>query len=274
MINFNGKLTEQSHQIENNRGFLYGDSVFESIRIIEGKICFWEDHYFRLISSMRICRIDIPDHFTPEFLEKNIMDLHNAISKNGCSRVRLSVYRNSPGKYRPVSNECKFLISCENLESNKFVIHQEEFKVDIFKDYYLDKQLISSIKSNNKIINVIASVYAKENLLHNCILLNNDKMVCEFINANIFLIKDSCIITPDLKSGCLNGVMRKNIIRILKKNNIQIVERDVNTYELSDADEIFGCNSIQGIFSITKYRKNELKFNLTKKILDLLNASV
>ena len=274
MINFNGKLTEQSHQIENNRGFLYGDSVFESIRIIEGKICFWEDHYFRLISSMRICRIDIPDHFTPDFLEKNIMNLHNAISKNGCSRVRLSVYRNSPGKYRPVSNECKFLISCENLESNKFVINQEEFKVDIFKDYYLDKQLISSIKSNNKIINVIASIYAKENDLHNCILLNNDKMVCELINANIFLIKDSCIITPDLKSGCLNGVMRKNIIRILKKNNIQIVERDVNTYELSDADEIFGCNSIQGVFSITKYRKNELKFNLTKKILDLLNASV
>jgi len=274
MINFNGQLTEQSHQIENNRGFLYGDSVFESIRIIEGKICFWEDHYFRLISSMRICRIDIPDHFTPEFLEKNIMNLHNAISKNGCSRIRLSVYRNSPGKYRPVSNECKFLISCENLESNKFVIHQEEFKVDIFKDYYLDKQLISSIKSNNKIINVIASIYAKENHLQNCILLNNDKMVCELINANIFLIKDSCIITPDLKSGCLNGVMRKNIIRILKKNNIQIVERNVNTYELSDADEIFGCNSIQGIFSITKYRKNELKFNLTKKILDLLNASI
>ncbi len=274
MINFNGQLTEQSHQIENNRGFLYGDSVFESIRIIEGKICFWEDHYFRLISSMRICRIDIPDHFTPEFLDKNIMNLHNAISKNDCSRVRLSVYRNSSGKYRPVSNECKFLISCENLESNKFVIHQEEFKVDIFKDYYLDKQLISSIKSNNKIINVIASIYAKENHLHNCILLNNDKMVCELINANIFLINDSCIITPDLKSGCLNGVMRKNIIRILKKNNIQIVERDVNTYELSDADEIFGCNSIQGIFSITKYRKNELKFNLTKKILDLLNASV
>ena len=50
MINFNGQLTEQSYQIENNRGFLYGDSVFESIRIIDGKICFWEDHYFRLIS--------------------------------------------------------------------------------------------------------------------------------------------------------------------------------------------------------------------------------
>ena len=151
MINFNGKILDESDQLSNNRGFLYGDAVFETLKIVNNKILFWEDHYFRLISSMRICRIDIPDHFTPEFLEKNIMNLHNAISKNGCSRVRLSVYRNSPGKYRPISNECKFLISCENLESNKFVIHQEEFKVDIFKDYYLDKQLISSIKSSHLI---------------------------------------------------------------------------------------------------------------------------
>ena len=274
MINFNGQLTEQSYQIENNRGFFYGDSVFESIRIIDGKICFWEDHYFRLISSMRILRIDIPNHFTPDFFESNIMSLHNIISKNGCSRGRLSVFRNSAGKYRPISNECKFLISCENLKSKKFLINKEPYKVDIFKEYYIDKQLISSLKSNNKIINVIASIYAKENFLDNCILLNNDKMVCEFINANLFLIKDGCAITPDLKSGCLNGVMRKNIIRILKKNNIEIVERSIHSYELIDSDEIFGCNSIQGIFSITEYRKNKLKSDLTNKILSILNDHV
>lgn len=274
MINFNGQLTEQSYQIENNRGFFYGDSVFESIRIIDGKICFWEDHYFRLISSMRILRIDIPDHFTPDFFEENIMRLHNVISNNDCSRVRLSVFRNSAGKYRPLSNECKFLISCENLKSKKFTINQCNYKVDIFKEYYIDKQLISTIKSNNKIINVIASIYAKENLLDNCILLNNDKMVCEFINANLFLIKDGCFLTPDLKSGCLNGVMRKNIIRILKKNNIEIVERSIHSYELIDSDEIFGCNSIQGIFSITEYRKNKLKSDLTNKILSILNDHV
>ena len=99
-------------------------------------------------------------------------------------------------------------------------------------------------------------------------------MVCEFINANIFLIKDGCIITPDLKSGCLNGIMRKNIIRILKNNNVKILERNINSYELSDADEIFGSNSIQGIFSVTNYRKNVLKFEMTDKIVDLLNNSI
>ena len=99
-------------------------------------------------------------------------------------------------------------------------------------------------------------------------------MVCEFINANLFLIRDGCFLTPDLKSGCLNGVMRKNIIRILKKNNIEIVERNIHSYELIDSDEIFGCNSIQGIFSITEYRKNKLKSDLTNKILSILNDHV
>ena len=84
MINFNGQLTEQSYQIENNRGFFYGDSVFESIRIIDGKICFWEDHYFRLISSMRILRIDIPDHFTPDFF-----DITKCIVKEGIGNKAL-----------------------------------------------------------------------------------------------------------------------------------------------------------------------------------------
>ncbi len=274
MINFNGKLTEQSYQIENNRGFLYGDLVFETLRIIDGRICFWEDHYFRLISSMRIFRIDIPDHFTPDFFENNIMNIHNIISKNDCSRVRISVFRNSVGKYRPESNECKFLISCENLDSKRIYLKKNKYIVDIFKEYYIDKQLISSIKSNNRIINVIASIYAKENLLDNCILLNNDRMVCEFINANIFLIKDGCVITPDLKSGCLNGIMRKNIIRILNDINVKIFERKINSYELSDADEIFGSNSIQGIFSVTNYRKNMLKFEMTDKIVKLLNNSI
>ena len=72
MINFNGTITVQSDQLINNRAFLYGDSVFETLRIIDNKIVFWEDHYFRLMSSMRIIRLDIPDNYTPDFLQKNI----------------------------------------------------------------------------------------------------------------------------------------------------------------------------------------------------------
>ena len=83
MINFNGIITDQSDQLINNRAFLYGDSVFETLRIIDNKIVFWEDHYFRLMSSMRIIRLDIPDDYTPDFFQKNILKLHKMVSKNG-----------------------------------------------------------------------------------------------------------------------------------------------------------------------------------------------
>ena len=69
MINFNGIITDQSDQLINNRAFLYGDSVFETLRIIDNKIVFWEDHYFRLMSSMRIIRLDIPDFIKSGRLE-------------------------------------------------------------------------------------------------------------------------------------------------------------------------------------------------------------
>ena len=65
MINYNGNFKDSSSYDFNNRGFLYGDSIFETIKIIDNKIIFWEEHYLRLMSSMRILRIDIPNNYTP-----------------------------------------------------------------------------------------------------------------------------------------------------------------------------------------------------------------
>jgi branched-chain amino acid aminotransferase len=146
--------------------------------------------------------------------------------------------------------------------------------VDLFKDYHLDTQLISSLKTNNKIINVIASIYAKENAFNNCILLNKDKMVAEFINSNIFILKNGQIFTPPISSGCLNGVLRKNLINILNKNSFSVYEQDISTFDLTQSDEIFGTNVIQGLFSVSKYRRKEYSNNLSKQIIKLLNDNI
>lgn len=274
MINFNGIITDQSNQIKHNRAFLYGDSVFETLRIIDNKIVFWEDHYFRLMSSMRIIRLNIPDDYTPDYLEENILKLHRLVSKNGHSKVRINVYRFSKGKYMPIENNVSFIISCDPIINSKYLINSGDYVVDLFKDYYIDNQLISSIKTNNKIINVVASIYAKENGFNNCILLNNDKMVAEFINSNIFIIKNDEIFTPRLNSGCLNGVLRKNLLNILKKHSFTTYEQDISTFDLTQSDEIFGTNVVQGLFSISKYRKKEFLNNQSKKILKLLNDNI
>ena len=271
MINFNGKILDESDQLSNNRGFLYGDAVFETLKIVNNKILFWEDHYFRLMSSMRIIRLDIPETYTPEFLKDNIIKIHQKKSSNGNSRVRITVFRYSSGKYRPESNTSSFIISSEELKESNYILNNGDYKVDLFKDFYLDNQLISSIKSNNKIINVVASIYSNENGLENCILLNKNKMVVEFINSNIFTVNQGKIYTPKLSSGCLNGVMRKNLINILRLNSFEVFEEDISTFDLTKSDEIFGTNIIQGLFSVTNYRNKYYSNSISLKILNLLN---
>lgn len=274
MINFNGKILDESDQLSNNRGFLYGDAVFETLKIVNNKILFWEDHYFRLMSSMRIIRLDIPETYTPEFLKENIIKIHQKKSLTGNSRVRITVFRYSSGKYRPESNTSSFIISSEELKESNYILNNGDYKVDLFKDFYLDNQLISSIKSNNKIINVVASIYSNENGLKNCILLNKDKMVVEFINSNIFTVNQGKIYTPKLSSGCLNGVMRKNLINILRLNSFEVFEEDISTFDLTKSDEIFGTNIIQGLFSVTNYRNKYYSNSISLKILKLLNNHI
>ncbi len=271
MINFNGKITDLSDQLINNRAFLYGDAVFETLIIFNDKILFWEDHYFRLMSSMRIIRLDIPDKYTPEFFRENIIKIHNNISQTGNSRIRINIYRSSGGKYKPEKNTPSFIISCESINYNTYKLNKGHYEVDLYKDYYLDNQLISSIKSNNKIINVVASIYASENGFNNCILLNKDKLVSEFINSNLFIIKDEKIYTPTLKSGCLNGVVRKNLFKILSSSSFEVCEQDLSTFDITQSDEIFGTNIAQGIFSVTKFRKKDYDCSKTKKIITMLN---
>ena len=271
MINFNGKITDLSDQLINNRAFLYGDAVFETLIIFNDKILFWEDHYFRLMSSMRIIRLDIPDKYTPEFFKENIIKIHNNISQTRNSRIRINIFRSSGGKYKPEKNTPSFIISCESINYNIYKLNKGNYEVDLYKDYYLDNQLISSIKSNNKIINVVASIYASENGFDNCILLNKDKLVSEFINSNLFIIKDEKIYTPTLKSGCLNGVLRKNLFKILSSSSFELCEKDLSTFDITQSDEIFGTNIAQGIFSVTKFRKKDYDCSKTKKIITMLN---
>ena len=271
MINFNGKITNLSDQLINNRAFLYGDAVFETLIIFNDKILFWEDHYFRLMSSMRIIRLDIPDKYTPEFFKENIIKIHNSISQTRNSRIRINIYRSSDGKYKPEKNTPSFIISCESINYNTYKLNKGHYEVDLYKDYYLDNQLISSIKTNNKIINVVASIYASENGFDNCILLNKDKLVSEFINSNLFIIRERKIYTPTLKSGCLNGVVRKNLFKILSSSSFELYEQDLSTFDITQSDEIFGTNIAQGIFSITKFRKKEYDCSQTKKIITMLN---
>jgi branched-chain amino acid aminotransferase len=252
MINYNGNIVSDDSTLSPyNRAFKYGDGLFETIKVVDNKVVFVEDHYFRLMASMRMLRIKIAMEFTLEFFENEILKTIEA-NKLIDARVRFSVFRKEGGNYLPKNNEIDFLI-----ETHELIISlKNEYEIDLFKDYYMYSGRLSTLKTNNKILNVVASIYADENGLDNCILLNEKKHIVEALNANIFLVKGNQIITPPLSEGCLKGVTRKNIITMLSKDsNYELFEKEISPFELQKVDEVFLSNSIIGIQPVTKYRK-------------------
>jgi len=276
MINFNGTIvTEDTNILTQNRGFLYGDAVFETIKIIDGRILFLEDHYFRLMSSMRVVRMEIPMNFTMEYMEEQILSTVKATNLIDASRVRITICRNDGGYYLPISNEVSFLIHVSPIDLPLYSFEKSSYEVDLFKDFYVTKQLLSSIKTTNRILNITASIFAHENGFDNCLLLNDSKNVVEAIQGNIFMVVGNKLITPPVSEGCLNGVMRKQVLSLAKKiSTLEVVEEVISPFDLQKADEVFITNVIKGIQPITKYRKKEFKNAIASELLIKLNEFI
>ena len=276
MININGNIIkdEEAGLSVHNRGLAYGDSVFETIRVINGKIMFWEDHYFRLMASMRIMRMEIPSSFSPEFLEEAIL---KTIDENDLSsspaRVKIIIYRKEGGLYTPQTRDIDYLIMTSKLDNPFYLLNEEAYEIELFKDHFILSGLLSTIKSNNKAANVLGSIYAKENDYANCLLLNEKKNVVEALNGNLFLVKGKTIKTPPLSDGALNGIIRKQLINILEKtDDLVLKEESISPFELQKSDELFVTNVIVGIQPVSKYRKKEFKNEVARQLLQKLNA--
>jgi branched-chain amino acid aminotransferase len=276
MVNYNGQLLEKDsfYLNGNNRGFLYGDALFENLRVVNRKVVFWEDHYLRLMSSMRILRMEIPMSFTMEFLEEEILRLTSNDSDKNTARVRITIFRNKGGYYKPERNEISYVIEAEFLADSYYILNEGSYEVELFKDFTLSKNMLSNLKTTNRILNVVGSIYAGENGYDNCLLLNDSKLVTEALDGNIFLVKGNILKTPPLEDGCIKGIVRKKILEIAKSiNTYEFQEKSISPFELQQADELFITNSIIGIQPISKYRKKDLNRIVAKDILGKLNAA-
>lgn len=254
MVNYNGTLLKQKQggfSFE-NRGFHYGDSLFETLRVREGKIRFVEDHYFRLMASMRMLRMQIPMHFTYEYFHAQLSVLLEALMGQEISRLKCSVFRKDGGRYKPLSNEIEFLIQASAEKGPKKI----NYTIDLYKDHFVNSGMLSTVKSSDRLLNVLSSLYAEENDLDNCVLLNEKKHLVECSNANLFLVLGNVVKTPPLSDGCIKGVSRKKILEILETHPTYSSEEvSISPFDLQRADEVFLTNVITGVQSVTHFRK-------------------
>ncbi len=272
-INNNGTIVsaEQPVVTARNRSFRYGDALFESIRFTNSKPQFLKEHLQRLFTGMKVLKMQKDNLYSESFFENAILELalKNSITTDG--RIRLTIYRNDGGLYTPDNNSTAYLIEITPLNDVGYFLNQKGITVDLFNDFKKQKNTLSSIKSANSIIYVLAGIYKSQNQLDDCIILNDESHIIESISSNIFAVKNGVLYTPPIADGCVDGVMRKKIIEIAQTNRIAVYEISVMQNVLLGADELFLTNAISGIRWVVAYKQKRYFNNTSKKLIEKLN---
>ncbi len=278
-INHNGNfiLSDAPVVSANNRSFRYGDALFETIRLANYNPQFLKEHILRLAAGMEVLKMEKNPNLNPTFLEHAILELAQKNNVTSDGRVRLTVYRNEGGLYAPSDNKVSFVIEVYPVDEKGYILNQKGYTVDLYTEFKKAQNALSSIKSANSAIYVMAGIHKTAHQLDECLLLNDKHHIIEGISSNIFAVKNGVLYTPPVGDGCVNGVMRKKIIEIAQANKIAVYEISVMQNVLLGADELFLTNTINGIRWVVAYKQkryfNDTSQKLTQKLNELISAS-
>ncbi len=253
-----------------NRAFRYGDSVFESIRYTNGKIMFLADHVKRIKLSMTTLRMNVPAEFTTGNIEQLIFHLLEQNNIKQDARIRLTVFRNEGGFYTPDTNDISFLIESEPLETTGYQLNQKGLWVDVYAEIKKQINKISNIKTGSALLYVMAGITKTSLKLDDCLLVNDNGNIIESISSNIFVVKNGTLYTSPISDGCVDGVMRKQILDIAAQNKILTFEQTLTVHTLTNGDEVFLTNAIKGIQWVgqfkNKFYTNQKSVFFTEKL--------
>lgn len=233
-----------------DRGFMYGDGVFETMRSYAGVVFQLDGHLNRLIDSLKILKIKSP--YT------------KACFKDAIYRIlRLNKISNGYIKLTVTRGEGRFGISYKDKFRPNVVIVAKVFEG--YPEWMFKRGVsasltgvqnelspLSGLKTLNYLPFILARFDAKDSGFDEAILVNTKGYITEGATSNLFIVKGKAITTPSLASGILPGVTRGVIISLAKKLNFKVREKLVTKRELFSADEIFLTNSLAEVIPVTK----------------------
>jgi branched-chain amino acid aminotransferase len=247
-ICFNGEIIEDVPVFTaGNKGFRYGDGVFETIKVFREKILLEEYHFDRLFTSLILLKINPAKNFTRENLSRQILELCRKNNFTASARVRVAVYRGE-------ENRAEFVVEAFRLDEKANQLNDEGWAITIFPLARKSCDAFANLKSANYLSYVLADLYAKEKNCEDAIVLNSDNHLCDASKANVFLVIKDEVHTPALHQGCVNGVKRRFVIEELKKQGIVVNQRIIEEKTLLEADEVFLTNAINDIRWVKSYK--------------------
>ncbi|MEQ8926674.1 MAG: aminotransferase class IV [Fulvivirga sp.] len=233
---YNNKLIDEEKFITpNNRSFLFGDGVFETIMVFQHEIRFIEQHHNRISAAMKAIGLN-SSKLTSDLFKKSIEHILEANSITS-GRVKFMVWRKeAPNQvgYSINTNDFDFLISIKNNVLPEIMVSTN---VGLSNKVRLSPSVSSSFKTMNSLPYVLAGIEKTERNLDDIVLTDFDGNISECSSSNLFWIKDSKLFTPPLDTGCIHGIMRKAIM-----NQFNVTENKISYDTLKHSETVFSTN--------------------------------
>jgi len=262
-VNFNAQISENLPEAltQTQRAFLFGDTLFETLRVFDRKIPLLGRHWARLSTGLSALGFDIPEEWGVPFFQKEISKI--------CppdARVRLNVWRSPGGLYMPQDDTPQFLITAQPLASNSFEWQEPGITLGVSDDVRLPVDTFSNFKTLNAARYVAASLEAKKRAWNDALLLNARDRICEATSSNVFWWENDLLCTVPLSEGCVAGVQRALLLEAAAAAGFAVQEKPVTFAALQSADEIFLTNAIRGLLPVYLFAGRSLK-NFKSKTL-------
>lgn len=263
-ISLNGtSYSAGKHLPVNNRGFLYGDSFFETIFVQQGKIPLWDYHFDRLKAASDFMAYKWPTHWNKRYFLNEII---RCVKENKLNeaRARLVFFRNDGGSYIPETDNCSYVIECKLPQESLFELNKP-ITIDIFDQFVKHQDAASFFKHANNLIYLMAGRFCKEKQLQQCLILNQEGHIAEGLSTNVFLFVEGKWFTPALTEACIDGVFRRFLIEKVFASS-ELVQSIVTENTLEMAEEVFLCNAVQGIIPVNRWRDKSFQTENTTQI--------
>ena len=235
-----------------DHGLLYGDGVFEGIRVYNSRIFELEAHIRRLYESAKVIRLDVPMS-----KDKLIRAAEKTVEANNIidGYIRLVVTRGvgTLGLNPFICKDARIFIIADNIQLYPEELYEKGMKVisaTTVRNHPL--AIPPQVKSLNYLNNILAKIEALDSDVPEAVMYNHEGYVAEATGDNVFIVKDDVIYTPPVEAGALEGITRGIVIKLAKKENLEVVEKNLTKFDLYVCDEFFLTGTAAEVIGIVE----------------------
>lgn len=259
-----------------NRSFLYGDGLFETIRVSEGRALYLPAHFERLSKGLNILQMQEVNQALTYRQFKEIIENFIVQQSTANLRVRSTFFRHSGGRYTPKQHTFDYHLEATPLANSVYPISSAPITIGIAKQVRLTTDILSNLKTTSALPYVMAGLEKKQQGWNECLLLNEQGYIVEATAANVFLKIGKCVLTPALEQGCIAGVLRQHLLQLLPQLGYQVEEGKVAIEQLFDAQEVWLSNVLQGVVGVhfCAGREQPYSRDIAEKVQHLLNKGI